>query len=154
MNTGLPQLRVHSHSQSALGNNFVCMLLLSHFSRVQLCVTPQTAAHEAPPSLGFSRQEYWSGVPLPFEPPSHLPPNPTPIGWYRIPVWVSWAIKHIPVGYLFYIWSCKFPCYSFHTSHPLLPCPHVHDYSLCLFLHCCPVNKFFSTIFLDSVYMR
>ena len=34
-------------------------------SRVRLCVTPQTAAHQAPPSLGFSRQECYSGVPLP-----------------------------------------------------------------------------------------
>ena len=33
----------------------VTLLLLSHFSRVQLCMTPQTAAHQAPPSLGFSR---------------------------------------------------------------------------------------------------
>ena len=41
------------------------LLLLSRFSRVQLCATPQTAAHQAPPSMGFSRQEYWSGVPLP-----------------------------------------------------------------------------------------
>ena len=41
------------------------LLLLSRFSRVRLCVTPKTAAHQAPPSLGFSRQEYWSGVPLP-----------------------------------------------------------------------------------------
>ena len=41
------------------------LLLLSHFSRVQLCVTPQTASHQAPPSLGFSRQEHWSGLPLP-----------------------------------------------------------------------------------------
>ena len=40
-------------------------MLLSHFSRVWLCVTPQTAAHQAPPSLGFSRQEYWSGLPFP-----------------------------------------------------------------------------------------
>ena len=38
------------------------LLLLSHFSRVRLCVTPQTAAHQAPPSLGFSRQEHWSGL--------------------------------------------------------------------------------------------
>ena len=38
------------------------LLLLSHFSRVQFCVTPWTAAHQAPPSMGFSRQEYWSGV--------------------------------------------------------------------------------------------
>ena len=41
------------------------MLLLSHFSRVRLCATPWTAAFQAPPSMGFSRQEYWSGVPLP-----------------------------------------------------------------------------------------
>ena len=41
------------------------LLLLSHFSRVLLCATPQTAAHQAPPSLGFSRQEHWSGLPFP-----------------------------------------------------------------------------------------
>ena len=34
-------------------------------SHVWLFVTPWTAAHQAPPSMGFSRQEYWSGVPLP-----------------------------------------------------------------------------------------
>ena len=41
------------------------LLLLSRFSRVRLCVTPKTAAHQAPPSLGFSRQEHWSGLPFP-----------------------------------------------------------------------------------------
>ena len=41
------------------------LLLLSRFSRVRLCATPGTAAHQAPPSLGFSRQEYWSGLPFP-----------------------------------------------------------------------------------------
>ena len=41
------------------------LLLLSHFSHVQLCATPYTAAHQAPPSLGFSRQEHWSGLPFP-----------------------------------------------------------------------------------------
>ena len=40
-------------------------LLLSRFSRVQLFATPWTAAYQAPPSMGFSRQEYWSGMPLP-----------------------------------------------------------------------------------------
>ena len=34
-------------------------------SRVRLLATPWTAAHQAPPSMGFCRQEYWSGVPLP-----------------------------------------------------------------------------------------
>ena len=43
----------------------VLCLLLSHFSRVRLCATPQTTAHQAPPSLGFSRQEHWSGLPFP-----------------------------------------------------------------------------------------
>ena len=37
------------------------LLLLSHASLVQLCATPQTAAQQAPLSMGFSRQEYWSG---------------------------------------------------------------------------------------------
>ena len=37
----------------------------SCFSHVQLCAIPQTAAHQAPLSLGFSRQEYWSGLPFP-----------------------------------------------------------------------------------------
>ena len=41
------------------------LLLLSRFSRVQLCATPETAAHQAPLSLGCSRQEHWSGLPLP-----------------------------------------------------------------------------------------
>ena len=41
------------------------LLLLSRFSRVQLCVTPETAAHQAPLSLGFSRQEHWSGLLFP-----------------------------------------------------------------------------------------
>ena len=41
------------------------LLLLSHFSRVRLCVTQYTAAHQAPPSLGFSKQEHWSGLPFP-----------------------------------------------------------------------------------------
>ena len=35
------------------------LLLLSRFRHVQLCVTPYTAAHQAPASLGFSRQEHW-----------------------------------------------------------------------------------------------
>ena len=41
------------------------LLLLSRFSRVRLCVIPETAAHQASLSLGFSRQEHWSGLPFP-----------------------------------------------------------------------------------------
>ena len=42
-------------------------------SHVQLFATPRTVAYQAPPSVGFSRQEYWSG--LPFPSPGDLP-NP------------------------------------------------------------------------------
>ena len=45
--------------------------VLSCFSRVQLFATPWTVAHQAPLSMGFSRQEYWSGLPFPF--PGDLP---------------------------------------------------------------------------------
>ena len=41
------------------------LLLLSHVSRVRLCATLWTVDHQAPPSLGFSRQEHWSGLPFP-----------------------------------------------------------------------------------------
>ena len=43
-----------------------CMKVkVKSLSSVQLFATPWTAAYQAPPSMGFSRQEYWSGVPLP-----------------------------------------------------------------------------------------
>ena len=39
--------------------------MLSHFSHVRLSVTPWTVARQAPLSMGFSRQEYWSRLPFP-----------------------------------------------------------------------------------------
>ena len=45
--------------------------MLSHFSHVQLFAALQTVAHQAPVSVGFSRQEYWSGL-------SCLPPGDLP----------------------------------------------------------------------------
>ena len=45
--------------------------VLSRFSRVRLFVIPWTVARQAPLSMGFSRQEYWSGLPCP--PPGDLP---------------------------------------------------------------------------------
>ena len=50
---------------SSINLSVLLLLLLHRFSRVQLCVTPETAAHQAPLSLGFSRQEHWSGLPFP-----------------------------------------------------------------------------------------
>ena len=49
----------------------VHVCILSHFSCVRLFATPWTVTHQAPLSMGFSRQEYWSGLPCP--PPGDLP---------------------------------------------------------------------------------
>ena len=46
-------------------NRVTMLLLLGHVSHVRLCATPQMATHQAPLSLGFSRQEHWSGLPFP-----------------------------------------------------------------------------------------
>ena len=74
-----------AHSSAVSRCNCVCkgvrgcssllllLLLLSHFSCVRIRVSPWTAACKAPLSIGFSRQEFWSGLPLPF--PGDLP-NP------------------------------------------------------------------------------
>ena len=50
----------------------VCACVLSHFSHVQLLVTLWTEAHQVPLSMGFSRQEYWSGLPCPPPVDAHL----------------------------------------------------------------------------------
>ena len=62
------RLHFHFHFASRVKSPVMYMLLLlllNRFSQVRLCVTPETAAHQAPPSLGFSRQEHWSGLPFP-----------------------------------------------------------------------------------------
>ena len=48
-----------------MSNLLLLPLLLSRFSHVRFLATLWTIAHQAPPSMGFSRQEYWSGLPLP-----------------------------------------------------------------------------------------
>jgi len=64
-----PALAGRFFTTASPGKPMYCMLLLllllSRFSRVRLCATPEMAAHQAPPSLGFSRQEHWSGLPFP-----------------------------------------------------------------------------------------
>ena len=62
-------IRCSAFFRVQLSHPYMLLLLLSRFSRVRLCATPESAAHQAPPSLGFSRQEHGSG--LPFPPPMH-----------------------------------------------------------------------------------
>ena len=50
---------------TGVGCHWLLQCMLSRFSCVRLCATPWTAAHQAPLSTGFSRQEYWNGLPFP-----------------------------------------------------------------------------------------
>ena len=67
INENFPNLKKETHIQVQKAR--VCMLV--HFSRVQLFVILWTIVHQSPLSMGFSRHEYWSGLPCP--PPGDLP---------------------------------------------------------------------------------
>ena len=62
---------VITYSRKELEKECTCAGVLSSFSRVQLFATLWTVAHQVPLSMGFSRQESWSGLPSP--PPGYLP---------------------------------------------------------------------------------
>ena len=66
------------------------LLLLSHFGPVRRCATPQTAAHQAPPSLGFYRQGYWSGLPFPSPTHACMPSCFTHVQLYA----TLWTVAH------------------------------------------------------------
>ena len=66
--TRLPRPWDSPGKNTGVGCHFLlqCMKVkVKSLSHVQLFATPWTAAYQVPPSMGFSRQEYWSGVPLP-----------------------------------------------------------------------------------------
>ena len=62
---GILQARTLECVAISFSNAWKWKVKVKLFSRVRLLATPWTAAYQAPPSMGFSRQEYWSGVPLP-----------------------------------------------------------------------------------------
>ena len=62
---GILQARILEWVAISFSNAWKWKVKVKLLSRVRLLATPWTAAHQAPPSMGFSRQEYWSGVPLP-----------------------------------------------------------------------------------------
>ena len=62
---GILQARTPECVAISFSNAWKWKVKVKSLSSVRLFVTPWTAAHQAPPSMGFSRQEYWSGVPLP-----------------------------------------------------------------------------------------
>ena len=63
---GILQARTLEWVAISFSNAWKWKVKVKSLSRVRLLVTPWTAAYQAPPSMGFSRQEYWSGVPLPY----------------------------------------------------------------------------------------
>ena len=62
---GILQSRILEWVAISFSSAWKCKVKVKSLSSIQLVATPWTAAHQAPPSMGFSRQEYWSGVPLP-----------------------------------------------------------------------------------------
>ena len=62
---GILQARTVEWVAIAFSNAGKWKVKVKSLSRVRLLATPWTAAHQAPLSMGFSRQEYWSGLPLP-----------------------------------------------------------------------------------------
>ena len=62
-NPGILQARTLEWVAISFSNAWKWKVKVKLLSRVRLFATPWTAAHQAPPSMGFSRQEYWSGVP-------------------------------------------------------------------------------------------
>ena len=78
---GILQARTLEWVAISFSNAWEWKVKVKLLSRVQLLVTPWTAAHQAPPSMGFSRQEYWSGLPL-----------PSPVMGFRIHYFKLWYL--------------------------------------------------------------
>ena len=74
---GILQARTLEWVAISFSNAWKWKNTVKSLSRVRLLATPWTAAHQAPPSMGFSRQEYWSGVPSPSPDSMLLLPNIT-----------------------------------------------------------------------------
>ena len=64
LDPGILQARILEWVAICFSNAWKWKVKVKSLSRVWLLTTPWTAAYQAPPSMGFSRQEYWSGVPL------------------------------------------------------------------------------------------
>ena len=62
---GILQARTLEWGAISFSNAWQWKMKVKSLSRVRLIATPWTAGYQAPPSMGFSRQEYWNGVPLP-----------------------------------------------------------------------------------------
>ena len=78
----------------SLSHNFFLFFFYWRMIALQNLLFSVKPQHES--AIGIhTAQPFWT---------SPSPSPSTPLGWYRVPIWVSWVIQQIPVGYLFYIW--------------------------------------------------
>ena len=87
---GILQARTLEWVAVSFSNAWKWKVQAKSLSRVWLLATPWTAAFQAPPSMGFSRQEYWSGVPLP-SPMTNLRPSNTQ--WWKVEIRKFWKTR-------------------------------------------------------------
>ena len=102
---GILQARILEWAAISFSNAWKWKVKVKSFSRVQPSATPWTAAHQAPPSMGFSRQEYWSGVPLPSPDQGTKSLKTQTVG-----CWPQIAEIHMKEMILVSPDSCIFPC--------------------------------------------
>ena len=107
---GILQARTLEWVAISLSNAWKSKVKVKSLSCVRLSVTPWTAAFQAPSSMGFSRQEYWSGVPLPSQ--SIVLYN-LKLSCKIIVIKCSWVFKFILQLKSYVIW-----CKSFHLPNP------------------------------------
>ena len=95
---GILQARTLEWVAISFSNAWKWKVKVKSLSRAPLLATPWTAAYQAPPSMGFSRQEYWSGLPLPS-------PNCTTL------VFTKWTFLCNHPRWRKRTWLTLFPCF-------------------------------------------
>ena len=119
---GILQARTLEWVAISFFNAWKWKVKVKSLSHVRLSVTPWTAAHQAPPSMGFSRQEYWSGVPL-----------PPPFDIYKFSLYKIWLTYFTSTGG----WNCRGNVFDDWEEYSLLPrypwLVSSHEFQKCFF---------------------
>ena len=136
--THIPYINIHIHTH--IYTVWTCM-----FSRVQLSITLGTVDHQAPLSIGFSRQKYWSGLPLP--PPGDLPdPGIEPV----TPVSLVLQVNSLPLshwGSLIHIHTHIYTYIYIHTA------IYTHTYIYRPIIHMHIYTHSYTHIYLHTIYI-
>jgi len=120
---GTLQARTPEWVAIAFSNAWKWKVKVKSLSRVRLFATPSTAAYQAPPSMGFSRQEYWSGVPL-----------ASPKGKFKVMSIVTFVVKFGGAAFILTSLSCLVFCIVNSTCIPSLKNSSSHHFRACVWL--------------------